>query len=330
MAVTYAWRLDANKYAYLIDPTVTGNTIEYGYVDDAPLNGAQLASVAQTCNTLFGEGGSRGFTGYTEAYNAMIEKITNEWGNAQFYDLLSADVYYNVDASQCADLKGVGIRGIRYLGASTAYDPENPSWDPSIKQTNTTGLAGKFSIYGIYMDDQDYEWDDGSTLTPERIFAVYNGKNGTDLNGNLGTAELEAMIRQEKQRSEAEDSTHSNNIAMLRNDVDKLKQLDTGGLLVIDERVRELERENEILSATIKDLNDTVTKLAADLEAIKNPSNGGNNNNPSSGSEVELSEYPGGLVYLVGADQKTDTLYKLPYATYSDGDISSVAFYQKK
>ena len=30
MAVTYAWRLDANKYAYLIDPTVTGNTIEYG------------------------------------------------------------------------------------------------------------------------------------------------------------------------------------------------------------------------------------------------------------------------------------------------------------
>lgn len=328
MAVTYAWRLDANKYAYLIDPTK--DNLEYGYVDEAPLNGAQLASVAQTCNTLFGEGGRLGFTGYTQAYNAMIEKIKTEWGNAQFYDLLSADVYYNVDASQCADLKGVGIRGIRYLGASTAYDPENPSWDPSIKQTNTTALAGKFSIYGIYMDDQDYEWDDGSTLTPERIFAVYNGKNGTDLNGNLGTAELETMIKQEEQRSKAEDSTHSINIARLRSEVDALKQLDTGGLLVIDERVRELERENTILSATIKSLNDTVTKLAADLEAIRNSSSGGNNNNPSSGSEVELSEYLGGTVYLVGADSKTDTLYKLPAATYKDGDISSVAFYQKK
>lgn len=328
MAVTYAWRLDANKYAYLIDPTK--DNLEYGYVDEAPLNGAQLASVAQTCNTLFGEGGRLGFTGYTQAYNAMIEKIKTEWGNAQFYDLLSADVYYNVDASQCADLKGVGIRGIRYLGASTAYDPENPSWDPSIKQTNTTALAGKFSIYGIYMDDQDYEWDDGSTLTPERIFAVYNGKNGTDLNGNLGTAELETMIKQEEQRSKAEDSTHSINIARLRSEVDALKQLDTGGLLVIDERVRELERENTILSATIKSLNDTVTKLAADLEAIRNSSSGGNNNNPSSGSEVELSEYLGGTVYLVGADQRTNTLYKLPAATYKDGDISSVAFYQKK
>ena len=330
MAVTYAWRLDANKYAYLIDPTVTGNTIEYGYVDEAPLNGIQLASVAQTCNTLFGEGGTLGFTGYTEAYNAMIEKITDEWGNAQFYDLLSADVYYNVDASQCADLKGVGIRGIRYLGASTAYDPENPFWDPSIKQTNTTELAGKFSIYGIYMDDQDYEWDDGSTLTPERIFAVYNGKNGTDLNGNLGTAELEIMIREEEQRSKAEDSEHSANIAKLKSAVDDFKRLDTGGLLVIDERISELEQKNAILSATIKELNDTVTKLVADLEGIRNSSNGGNNNNLNSGSEVELSEYDGGIVYLVGADQRTNTLYKLPAATYNAGDISSVAFYQKK
>ena len=329
MAVTYAWRLDANKYAYLIDPTVTGNTIEYGYVDEAPLNGAQLASVAQTCNTLFGEGGRLGFTGYTEAYNAMIEKITDEWGDAQFYDLLSADVYYNVDASQCADLKGVGIRGIRYLGASTAYDPENPSWDPSIKQTGTTELAGKFSIYGIYMDDQDYEWDDGSTLTPERIFAVYNGKNGTDLNGNLGTAELETMIREEERRSKTEDSAHGYDIAILKSEVEALKQLDTGGLLVIDERVHNLEQENIKLKATINNLNDTVTKLTADLEAIKNPS-AISNNNSSSGSEVELSEYDGGTVYLVGADQKTNTLYKLPAATYNDGDISSLAFYQKK
>jgi hypothetical protein len=87
MAVTYAWRLDANKYAYLIDPTATGDTIEYGYASNAPLNGTQLATVAETCNNLFGEGGSLGFTGYTEAYNAMIEKIKTEWGKAQFYDL---------------------------------------------------------------------------------------------------------------------------------------------------------------------------------------------------------------------------------------------------
>ena len=327
MAVTYAWRLDANKYAYLIDPTK--DKLEYGYVDESPLNSAQLASVGQTCNTLFGEGGSLGFTGYTEAYNAMIEKIKNEWGDAQFYDMLSADVYYNVDASQCADLKGVGIRGIRYLGASTVYDPENPTWDPSIKQSNTTKLSGKFSIYGIYMDDQDYEWDDGSALTPERIFAVYNGRNGTDLNGNLGTAELEEMIREEEQRSKTEDSAHGRDINKLISEVAALKQLDTSGLLVIDERVHNLEQENIKLKATINNLNDTVAKLTADLEAIKNPSTI-NNNNSSSGSEVELSVYDGGTVYLVGADQQTNTLFKLPAATYNDGDITSLAFYQKK
>ena len=79
MAVTYAWRLDANKYAYILSPGdgLTPNQ-RYGYVSETTLVGDDLNTVAQTANSWFGENGSQGFSGYKQAYNAMIEKIKNQ------------------------------------------------------------------------------------------------------------------------------------------------------------------------------------------------------------------------------------------------------------
>jgi polyhydroxyalkanoate synthesis regulator phasin len=337
MAVTYAWRLDANKYAYLIDPTHTGNTIEYGYASNAPLNGTQLATVAETCNNLFGDTeGTLGFSGYTTAFNAMITKINEKWqtSGAEFYDLLSADVYYNVDASQCADLKGVGIRGIHYLGASTAYDPRNPSWDPSIIQTNTTALAGKFSIYGIYMDDQ--EGDETTNLSPERIFAVYNGSNGRDMNGNFGTDVLQDMIEAEQARSTAVDTQHEKLITDLRRDVNLLSRLNGGDLSELMTRINSLTARVVALENAKTNLEEQIKELSDKLEAIKDPSSGsGGVDNPSSGANITIENYNNGAVSLVGIGDD-DTLYRIQRAVYNNdnvnvvGKVTASSFYQNE
>lgn len=325
MAVTYAWRLDANKYAYLVGPNN-----EVGYVSTTPLNGTQLATVAKTCNERFGEtSGSEGFSEYKLAFETMVENIKDEWGNAQFYDLLSADVYYNVDSSYCADLRGVGIRGIHYLGASEAYDPKNPSWNPSIKQTDTTKLAGKFSLYGIYMDDQ--EGDETTNLSPERIFAVYNGADGEGFKGDFDTGTLQEMIEAEKETRAAVDSEQGAAIAQLRSDVDALTGLQGGDLsslmstiTSLQNRILELENAKTILEEQISDLE-------TELEAIKDKSSGdaGVDKPPTTeGGTVDFGEYDGTAVSLVGVGEG-NVLYKLDRAVYEIGDIKAKGFYQE-
>jgi hypothetical protein len=58
--------------------------------------------------------------------------------------MLSADIYFNVDAAQCADLRGVGIKGTKYLGSipKTTYVTNN-----SITQEE---------IIGVELDDMAY------------------------------------------------------------------------------------------------------------------------------------------------------------------------------
>jgi hypothetical protein len=246
-------------------------------------------------------------------------------------------VYYNVDASQCADLKGVGIRGIRYLGASTTYDPKNPSWNPSIKQTDTTELAGKFSIYGIYMDDQDYELANGSALTPERIFAVYNGSNGTDFEGNFGTGTLQEMIEGEIARSTDADTKHETKIAELRRDVNVLSGLSGGDLSELMTTINSLIERVVVLENAKTDLEEEINDLRSELEAIKDPSSGsGGVDNPSSGSNITIEDYNNnGAVSLVGIGAD-DTLYRIQRAIYNNDDVNVVgkvtasSFYQNE
>ena len=325
MAVTYAWRLDANKYAYLVGPEGS-----YGYVSESPLNGTQLATVSKTCNELFGEDGELGFSGYKNAFEEMVAKINKKWktGGAEFYDLLSADVYYNVDASYCADLRGVGIRGIRYLGASKEYDPNNPSWNPSIKQTNTTELAGKFSVYGIYMDDQN--GDETSDLSPERIFAVYNGADGTDFEGNFGTGKLQEMIEEEGELRALADTELGNRITNLKIEVDKLTGLESGDLTSLMETITELKQRVTTLENNKAELEEEISELRAELAAIKNQTNGGGGvNNPSTGGDsVTIENYEGGEVMLVGVGDD-DVIYRLPHVTYEYGKVTATSFYQE-
>lgn len=151
MAVTYSWRLDTNKYAYLLPPdTITECTekpidfdtdkwMEYGFLSTVPLTDYFAKAVASKAEELFGKDNIESpLDDYREAFNVMYEKIklsdttknsagfsqtmgnkTEEfaWSGVSNYDLLSADEYFNVDAVSCVDLRGVGIKHVQYIGS---------------------------------------------------------------------------------------------------------------------------------------------------------------------------------------------------------------------
>lgn len=146
MAVTYSWRLDSNKFAYILPPeelSVDAISREYGYLSNHALVGTTLESIAHRAEERFGKGAENGLLDYQIAFGYMYEKIIAadttisgntghtqqfsgstfpdiyQWPGASHYDLLSADVYYNVDAAECANLKGVGISSVQYLGSIT-------------------------------------------------------------------------------------------------------------------------------------------------------------------------------------------------------------------
>ena len=320
MAVTYAWRLDADKYAYIVSPKG-----EYGYVSESPLASTDLNTVALTAAQLFGENGKQGISGYNEAYKAMLEKISKQWDGLQYADILSADVYYNVDAADCADLRGVGVKAIRYLGACDAnkWDPVNPSWNPSIEQYDCGNIQGKFSVYGIYMEDQEIT----SNATPENIFAVYNGANGENADGSASTATLEAQLNSEIKRSKEADKSHNEQLQALQKKVDDLDSLGSAsGVQALSARVAALETENATLNGKISTLEGEIKKLREAIDAIKDKPQG---DTPSTGTGgVSFGTYNGETVQLVGVDE-SNMLYKLPSAVYDTNGITASAIYHE-
>ena len=187
MAVTYAWRLDSDKFAYIVSPSGA-----LGYVSDVQLTGSDLKKVAETAENRFGNGGSSGLSGYTQAFAEMELKIAAKWPNLEYADMLSADMYYYVDAQNCADLRGVGIKGTMYLGSllnpeDGGIEPTNVSYYASGASINNVtilpGLPGYTDIYGIYLTDQIENENDAveaATSAPEYMFVVRNGKDGED------------------------------------------------------------------------------------------------------------------------------------------------------
>lgn len=226
MAVTYAWRLDSDKYAYIFPPYSLVDadvSTTYGFLSKSPLTGYALRNVAERAENEFGKDSEGGLNAYTTAFAMMEAKInlaasdvyeqtlsggTKEifsgWTSLQNADLLSADVYYNVDSTDCADLRGVGIKGTRYLGSITGQtyagggmniqtvggaDLSNMAYiagGTEITMTNSTGasyntvvrpgMAGFTDVYGIYLtDNMD---DDDTNKTPEYMFVIRNGMNG--------------------------------------------------------------------------------------------------------------------------------------------------------
>ena len=204
MAVTYAWRLDANKYAYILNPEYPEEPL---LVEEA-LTTDNLNLVARTANSKYVEA-ENGLEAYRTDFAKMVSAINDkeEWSNAGSYDLLSADIYYSVDAYDCADLRGVGIKGIRFLGTADpkTFDINEPAWTPIDFPKNEGGvlnnLSGKYSVYGIYMEDQDAD-----NSSPESVFVVYNGRNGEDYEGGQSTATLTSRLDDLEAYCKGEDS----------------------------------------------------------------------------------------------------------------------------
>lgn len=231
MAVTYAWRLDSDKYAYIIPPysldaTTTDISPDYGFLSRSPLTDYALRNVAEGAESRFGKSNENGLDDYIEAFMMMEAKIklaaTGEyeqafsggdvevfsgWTSLQNADFLSADVYYNVDSTDCADLRGVGIKGTRYLGSITGQTYSDGNMNiistggvdmsdiayiaagSSIRMTSGTttydtivrpGMAGFTDVYGIYLTDNLEENGEvrNTTTVPEYMFVIRNGMNG--------------------------------------------------------------------------------------------------------------------------------------------------------
>ena len=253
MAVTYSWRLDTNKYAYLLPPDelesgtsvpsedeneyTEDDYLRYGYLSTTPLRDYFAKSVATKAEELFGKDTTidNPLGEYQKAFNIMLSKIKMAdseegytqimgdevipfvWEGISNYDLLSADEYFNVDAVSCVDLRGVGIKEVKYIGsipcdkvyseggieelespvdingnlngiylkgteAPITYLKEGNNGvynDETGEITIRQGIPGFTDVYGIYMDDQgDSNGDITEDTVPEKFFIIRNGKMG--------------------------------------------------------------------------------------------------------------------------------------------------------
>lgn len=329
MAITYAWRIDSNKFSYIISPDPK-NKDDYGYVSETPLIGESLLKVKQNAEYEFGLIATDGAVKYLKAFNEMVSKIKVRWGLDEI-DLLSADVYYNVDASECADLRGVGIKGIRYLGAATEVDnngkPINFSPNVSLTLTNDDGvvipnpmIGGKFSVYGIYMEDQyDKDGNLKTNISPENMFLVYNGANGAQGEGGENIYDsLEDYVDERIDAVDGQITKINNNITLLD---DKIKLVsDFATFESVINTIQELQTTISGLTKSNQELLGRINELEDELETIKD-SNVGDGGEETGGSNITVGEYnPNKVVYLVGIDD-SQTLYRLGRAKVDNHDI---------
>lgn len=271
MAVTYAWRLDANKYAYIINP----ETLENGYAINYPATKEEIKIIAKEANLRFGEDSETAFEDYVTAFNDMLAVISEtwsaEWPDVSAIDLLTADVYYNVDSPDCADLRGVGIKGIKYLGGFRPTDSgENidwstTRWDSGIPQ----GESGTYSVYGVFTEDMDIE---ETNISPSNFFTVYNGTNG--VNGkdlvDDGTFATKEELQSEIYGVKAD-------ILLLNNDINELRGVNVGGfasansLNELKSQVDKIEELLNQLNINLMELIDRVNDLETAVENTEIP-----------------------------------------------------------
>lgn len=328
MAVTYSWRLDTNKYAYLLPPDEleSGTSVPsedeneyteddyliYGYLSTTPLRDYFAKSVATKAEDLFGKDTTidNPLGEYQKAFNIMLskikmadseegytqimgdEKITFVWEGISNYDLLSADEYFNVDAVSCVDLRGVGVKEIKYIGsipgsfyseggieeitspvddndnikgivlkgATVTVDYVNSNGNEELKNiTVRQGIPGFSDVYGIYMDDHtNKDGEIEETTVPENFFIVKNGKIG--MRGEQG-----------KQGDKGDDGQNaSESIENLREDVGKLQKQVSTIINVLNKIIGEGYENYEDWTNPVSDLSNDIDNIETEIERLNN------------------------------------------------------------
>ena len=107
MAVTYSWRITPNIYAYITDK----DGLEPFVSEIGPVDSAENKSIAAQAKIKYVDDSTNGLKKYIADFAKMESKIREATSLANI-DLLSAEMYYDVDSAACATLKGVGIAGI--------------------------------------------------------------------------------------------------------------------------------------------------------------------------------------------------------------------------
>lgn len=331
MAITYAWRIDSELFAYIVPPESKTDEQGYGYISETPLIGEDLLSVKNQAEWEFGPDTVDGSINYLRAFNEMVGKLKGDPWYLDNIDLLSADVYYNVDASECADLRGVGIKGIRYIGAATEVDGNGKpiAFSPNVPLTITNEdgivipnpmIGGKFSVYGIYMEDQyDKDGNIKTNVSPENLFLVYNGANGAQGEGGENIYDsLETYVNERIADVQDEIIGINEDIIDLNNKIELVSDFATFENVIYT--LQALQATISGLTSANEELFERIEELENELEAIKD-SDVGDGGNTSEGSNVTVGEYnPNVDVYLVGIDE-SNTLYKIDRAKVDNFDI---------
>ena len=263
MAVTYAWRIDANKYSYLNanNNKIDGNNI---YTSSSPLAGDKLQEIAEGVELL-------SLDEYISKFNEMEAEIKNRWGKeVEYLDLLSAEVYYDVDSYDCANLKGIGISGIKHIGQQIKGE---------IVRTNNRCQPNTIDVYGVFLDDDNKN----GSVTPDNLLFVYNGKDASDIDGLATDEELydlkkyvdETFVTKEEFKSYKQSiTTELNSIREAINGINITPEVDNSALL----------KEIQTLKDAIKDLEEELQKLRNDIDSDGNegststPGDGGGDN----------------------------------------------------
>lgn len=198
MAVTYAWKIDSQLYAYIVDPRcfITGDNgikqpelnrdytnkpAQYmGYVASVPLNDRETYCVKDYARQKFATKGDVEFMNYSTYFDYMLQKIHNFSPDGgithpyRYVDLLSPEKYFNVDAD-CGDLTGADGQPALFDTPSThlsflAQENGAPSFNVTLSLVDRaydefTGLVNLLTVFGVdNIDDvNNYSYTSGIT-----------------------------------------------------------------------------------------------------------------------------------------------------------------------
>lgn len=335
MAVTYVWRLDSNKYAYLAPPmdikeqsdcpsgVTEDDWQKYGYLSNSLLTDYFLKNVSDKSAFI-----AENFDEYEKAFNIMLRKInlakseeegfkqqidgeneikTFDWGSLEYIELGNADVYYEMNSITQSDLRGVGIKDIRFIGTIKSddayikdmasdlegYDDESPKElsragsyiDINYLDTDRNektesikvkpGIPGCMDVYGIYMKDQN------DNEVPEMKFYVRNGKHGpTGVQGKQGELNPNVVTIE----------AFNTEIGNINNDINELKEdfnSSQNNIRTLLAFIQNLNGETDLINK-LNNIEKSIVTLDSKIQDLQAQINILNNNPSGDGTTLEI------------------------------------------